>query len=817
SKYVDFSNGNRDENGWIYFNISYSEGDVTDEDSLAAYEFGTSRWISLDDLGETGVDTTNNIVYGNFTDSGGDYAIMEDLHQCGRIDENNFYGDCECGDAVMADMDFEENMTCSGTALTINASDITIDCNGGSIAGDGTGDGIIIAPGSDRVTITNCEISNFIHGINNDDPMADSGDNLTISYNLIHDTDYAVYSRQNDNWVHITGNEMHTSEIGIDLYDSRNEDIISGNVIYDIFADAAIKLSYGTYAQINNNQINNSVIGIYLYEVHNSTISGNTIGEVGTGIEVYSSDANTVQSNNLTDVTSEGGIKIHTGSNSNIITGNTVKCTESSKNYYGIGVIGSITPAENSQMSGNELYNCEYGLYALDVTYFSADSEEYHDNWYGAFLDDVGFDDDTMPAITESETYNNIDGIYVIGGSYAYIENTDFTENNDITSGLHVGFGSTVYLNSGDFISNSVYGINADGTVYWSLGEDVYCTDNDIVIADGWIVPMGGNIIADTCSISVNGEDFNMSGGQVGYYTESFSAGMPDFGSSDYGVSGEIYTLGGYPGGDLVVKFYNENPGGSGFYLEEFGLWIDASLDPDPGANLDWWILRIHYTDEELAASGLRESELEIQFYNATNSSWYREPNQGVNTTDNYVWANLTHFSVFGIFGSAATGGGGGSTSRCSDECDSGEVLCRDGSMLVCQYSSSLGCWKWAEEYCALNEECVDGKCVEMACVEDWICDNWGECSGGTQTRACEDWNSCGTSVHKPATSRACTVTEEGAVVPVEAPPATAGVTKETKPQKSKAAIAGGIIALFAVVALALKFGLGYFTSKKKP
>ncbi|MBS3166202.1 hypothetical protein J4444_03710, partial [Candidatus Woesearchaeota archaeon] len=72
------------------------------------------------------------------------------------------------------------------------------------------------------------------------------------------------------------------------------------------------------------------------------------------------------------------------------------------------------------------------------------------------------------------------------------------------------------------------------------------------------------------------------------------------------------------------------------------------------------------------AAKGLDESTLRLWYYNETSASWmkYDTPDGGVDTTNNYVWASTTHFSTWGVFGTApssggssgGSGGGGGSS-----------------------------------------------------------------------------------------------------------------------------------------------------------
>ena len=57
-----------------------------------------------------------------------------------------------------------EDIESDGTCFEITNNDITLDCNGHSIIGDGRWDSGVEAIGG-RITITNCEISGFEDGI----------------------------------------------------------------------------------------------------------------------------------------------------------------------------------------------------------------------------------------------------------------------------------------------------------------------------------------------------------------------------------------------------------------------------------------------------------------------------------------------------------------------------------------------------------------------------------------------------------------------------------------------------------------------------
>ena len=60
------------------------------------------------------------------------------------------------------------------------------------------------------------------------------------------------------------------------------------------------------------------------------------------------------------------------------------------------------------------------------------------------------------------------------------------------------------------------------------------------------------------------------------------------------------------------------------------------------------------------------------------------------------------------------------------------------------------------------SQACVVEETNETeTCVEDWSCDSWGDCSGGSQSRDCTDGNDCGTEDDKPSASQSCDEDED--------------------------------------------------------
>ena len=88
-----------------------------------------------------------------------------------------------------------------------------------------------------------------------------------------------------------------------------------------------------------------------------------------------------------------------------------------------------------------------------------------------------------------------------------------------------------------------------------------------------------------------------------------------------------------------------------------------------PGLNnkIDSAALKVYYSTSEIL--GINEDSLKLYYYNETSQEW-QALESAVNTEENYIQANLQHFSVYGIFGeeipqqeassSGSSGGSGG-------------------------------------------------------------------------------------------------------------------------------------------------------------
>lgn len=102
-------------------------------------------------------------------------------------------------------------------------------------------------------------------------------------------------------------------------------------------------------------------------------------------------------------------------------------------------------------------------------------------------------------------------------------------------------------------------------------------------------------------------------------------------------------------------------------------LGVDITLDQNAHGVLTWVLIKAFYDQDMVDELDIDEDSIAIYYWNET--AWVKEPVQGIDLDDSYVWANVTHLSLFGLFGSEnqaaptttkpkkSGGGGGGSSS----------------------------------------------------------------------------------------------------------------------------------------------------------
>jgi len=78
---------------------------------------------------------------------------------------------------------------------------------------------------------------------------------------------------------------------------------------------------------------------------------------------------------------------------------------------------------------------------------------------------------------------------------------------------------------------------------------------------------------------------------------------------------------------------------------QHIGIFMEITLD-----ELDWMEIKIPYNEYDLPL-GIDESTIRLYFWNSTTSKWEVVANSKVNVYENFIWANVTHLTLFAPLG----------------------------------------------------------------------------------------------------------------------------------------------------------------------
>ena len=160
----------------------------------------------------------------------------------------------------------------------------------------------------------------------------------------------------------------------------------------------------------------------------------------------------------------------------------------------------------------------------------------------------------------------------------------------------------------------------------------------------------------------------------------------------------EISTSGNFTNTSVNITKTLSNPTNASFGVTEIGKYIQIEAGADLLNNVTSALIKIFYTDEEI--DGLDEISLAVYWYNESSLGWIKLDETmdwvygtGVNATANYVWANVSHFSTYGVGGQKPNG----ESCFSASECAGGYCV-----HAVCR-SSSTYC---GDSYCDSGETC---------------------------------------------------------------------------------------------------------------
>jgi PGF-pre-PGF domain-containing protein len=122
-----------------------------------------------------------------------------------------------------------------------------------------------------------------------------------------------------------------------------------------------------------------------------------------------------------------------------------------------------------------------------------------------------------------------------------------------------------------------------------------------------------------------------------------------------------------YFAASMSVQKSSVPPQGIPEFTNNVGGYVYANASLNLVNSTDWLNISVFYDQNELGA--LDESTLKLRYFNESARSWEDLPVSGIDLTENYVWCNITHYSVFALLAQPATApyGGAYSSSRSSN------------------------------------------------------------------------------------------------------------------------------------------------------
>jgi hypothetical protein len=137
-------------------------------------------------------------------------------------------------------------------------------------------------------------------------------------------------------------------------------------------------------------------------------------------------------------------------------------------------------------------------------------------------------------------------------------------------------------------------------------------------------------------------------------------------------ISMDIVTSSNVTNATITVKASTSSQVNEGLGVPGLNKYIQVETSTQLAQTIKSIMLKVYYTDAELNASGLNESSLAMYWYNTTTQKWVKLSTNmswvygtGVNTVQNYVWANVSHFSNYAVGGESLSCGLEGDYSPC--------------------------------------------------------------------------------------------------------------------------------------------------------
>ncbi|MEM4329588.1 MAG: right-handed parallel beta-helix repeat-containing protein, partial [Candidatus Bilamarchaeaceae archaeon] len=495
----------------ISFRWLDSELGVHDESLFELWKYNASGWTMLNNT----PDISNNVLSLTNMNPSSIYGILENNgSKCMLINESGKYNISNNIKGAPYTISLSDVGMEVAVCIEINASDVEFDCQGYSITNNGTNAadgsaGILIDANRQNVTVKNCVVSNYSHGI----ATYEASNNYIYNNTAYNNTDFGIilFYFSNDNV--ISNNSLYENSKGSGAYIYSASNNFTYNNVYNNSQVGILLLQYSDTGYIHNNIIenhtNSNAMGVYIDSSLNCLISDNifrnnynhiyasttTVTRIlnnnmslSQNNGVYITDSSFVNTSNNLIYGAANGMGIlynntHYGyiasniinesftgiflnySNSNLLIDNIVY--NNSKN--GIEIFES---NQNNLLNNTAYLNAEQGFIVSSSDYINiSEGESYNNSYSGYFLIAT-----TQSVIRNVTSYNNTQHGVML----------DSSGNNNITNNILVdNLYSGVYIigsSDDNFITfNKIENPNAQyGGIYSLTSVRIYIYNNTI-------------------------------------------------------------------------------------------------------------------------------------------------------------------------------------------------------------------------------------------------------------------------------------------------------------------------------------------------
>ena len=530
--------------------------------------------------------------------------------------------------------------------------------------------GIELASSSNNMLTNNTANSN-VNGI-----YLSYSSNNTLTSNTASNNGDGIYLGHSSNNTLSNNTANKNNRDGIRLYDSSNYNTLSNNTASN--NDCGIFLSGSSNNTLSNNTASNNDYGIYLGISSNNTLTNNTANEnTDYGIYLYYSSNYNTLTNNTANSNNRDGIRLYGSSNYNTLTNNTAN----SNTWYGIYLDSS---SNNTLTNNTANLNDEDGIYLKHKSNYNTltNNTANSNTEYGIFL----YSSSNYNTLTNNTANSNVRGIFLSGSSNNTLTNNTASNNY---GGIYLDSSTYNTLTNNTANSNDGDGIYLDSSSHNTLTNNTANENNEYGI---FLWGSSRNTLTNNTANS-NHRGINVvQSSNYNTFTNNTANSNTEYGIYLYSSSNNTLTNSTASNNALYDFYSDQNSHDNNikdFLISSYPTTISFTYDngikvkgvttppkPDPAGKVNigkyvnvtnvtansWIFLNVSYKEGDLG--GVGEDSLRMWRYNGTDWMEVPAPN-GVNTIENYVYANITEFSVFAPLGNPS----GGLPCTCGDIC----------------------------------------------------------------------------------------------------------------------------------------------------